>query len=369
MKRKKLYLLNYILPMLLLCLWEFMYHRSVHFIMDDEWYATNLVTGAPLNSIKDIFESQVWHYLNWGGRSITHTVLQFTLWGGELVADICNIVMTVVLAIVISSFAKEKSQKLRYVCLSTGLLIALNASIMYSMFWQAGVVNYVYSSVWILTFLRVYLRELDEGEVKPLWGVSAWIIPLGLMTGWSNENVGPASFLASVLVIILLKKKKNVKRIPWWMTLGSFSAFIGSVLVVIAPGNFKRSEFSNDSSLIAAIRNRSFNMLEGISSFLLPTIAIMLVLMLVVTKVIREKIALSDIVLVVTAVLALGAMILSPHFPARASFGIMVICIVVILSMLETIVKKFPGFFGFYKLFLISIYVYSVIEIMMSING
>ena len=69
-------------------------HSRIPFMMDDLWYATNLSTGQPLASLKDIFESQVWHYNNWGGRSMTHAILQLTLMAGERAADILNVLVT-----------------------------------------------------------------------------------------------------------------------------------------------------------------------------------------------------------------------------------------------------------------------------------
>ena len=61
---------------------------SVPFMMDDIWYSTNLATGNTLSGLGDVIESQVWHYLNWGGRSITHAFLQLSLMCGERGAEL-----------------------------------------------------------------------------------------------------------------------------------------------------------------------------------------------------------------------------------------------------------------------------------------
>ena len=57
---------------------------AVPFMMDDLWYAEKLVStegpsGIPITSFKDIVESQIWHFYNWGGRSVTHGLLQVLL--------------------------------------------------------------------------------------------------------------------------------------------------------------------------------------------------------------------------------------------------------------------------------------------------
>lgn len=363
MKKTRLSSILFLIPVVILAVLEFLYHRATYFVMDDLWYSTNLITGEPLNSIFDVFQSQFWHYFNWGGRTITHTILQLELMGGPLVCDIINLIMTFLLCVVIASFAKDKKLGLFFFCSAFSLIICLNASIRYNMFWQSGTVNYLYSSTWILLFLKIYLRELESDEVSPLKAVTYWIVPLGLITGWSNENMGPASFLASLIVIFAVKRKGKYNRIPWWMTLGCISSFIGSVLVVAAPGNFVRSAFSNEGGLVSALVTRCLSMLTGACSFLLPPMIFVVFLFIIIVFVMQLKISARDIVLIVTTVLAFGAMFLSPHFPPRAVYGIMVLCIVLILSFLEQISERYPKFQAISNLFIICTYVYSILEL------
>jgi len=93
-KRDHIYVILCLGGLAILYLLQFMVHRYVPFMMDDLWYGTNLATGEPLHSLGDVVEGQVWHYLNWGGRSITHGILQITLMSGEWCADILNLLMT-----------------------------------------------------------------------------------------------------------------------------------------------------------------------------------------------------------------------------------------------------------------------------------
>lgn len=362
MKKTRPLKVLYFVPVIILAVLEFLYQRATFFVMDDIWYQTNLVTGQKLSSALDVIKSQIWHYFNWGGRSITHTILQFDLMGGALFCDIMNLLMTFLLCIVIASFAKERIHKLFYFYASFSLIISLNASFRYNMFWQSGAVNYLYSTVWILTFIKVFLRELEDDSVKALPGITFWIVPLGLITGWSNENMGPASFILSLMVIFLVKKNKKYDRIPWWMTLGCISSLIGSILVIVAPGNFVRSAFTNNSGLLRTIIERTLSMLTGACSFLLPPLVIAVTLFTVVTMVLGFKVSNRDIVLIITSILAFGAMILSPHFPPRAVFGIMILLIVLILSFLEQISERFPKFSLISNIFIICTYVYSIIE-------
>lgn len=336
-------------------------HRSVPFMMDDEWYATNLATGAQLQSLADVFEGQVWHYLNWGGRSITHGILQLTLMSGELCADILNVVMTLLLAYLICVISEQK--KVWYFLLSLTLMITFNANIKMSMFWQSGLVNYVYSSVWILLFLWPYLRAADHVTGKDLPGIVFWMIPLGIITGWSNENMGPTCFVLSVLVILYKRFGQN-KKAPLWMYFGSVTSFIGSVMVVIAPGNFVRSSAIEEKGLPATILERMFSMLRAGVDFLFPVCILLGVLLLLYVKHFQEKLCPSQLLLLAGMVLSYGAMVLSPHYPDRATFGTMILGIVLIHTLLAGILKKCEGLMKYMNVFQFCVWGYGMLALL-----
>lgn len=350
--------------MLILAVSEFLYHTKVHFVDDDLWYLTNLATNEPLTGFKDIIQGQIWHYNNWGGRSITHTLLQAILMGGELFADILNVLVTFLLSYVISLFTSRKSFRLFAMTVSFTLLISLNASVLYSMFWQSGSVNYLYSSVWIVLYTLTFIRTINNPDIPALRFVSFWIVPLGLFTGWSNENMGPAAAAVSLLTILYFRMKLK-RKTPVWMYLGTVSAFIGSALVILAPGNFVRSEFTEGGGLITTLTNRFMQMLEGLSSFLLPSFALV-ILLLYTIRILKIQLKPGDFALIVNIVLAFGAMLLSPHFPPRASFGIMVLCIGLILSLTEKITDEKPEYMRCANCLLAVSFVYSLIKILMS---
>ena len=182
-------------------------HRAVPFMMDDLWYATMLSDETPISSFSDIVKSQIWHYNNWGGRSVTHGILQLTLLMGERAADILNVVMTLLLSAVVCVVARHKNVPAFWAAIA--MMLGLNANWEMSMFWQAGAANYLYITVFILLFVWCYLRELPEqnatGQSPPkrLRGITLWIMPLGILAGWSNENMGPAVWLLSLGVILL----------------------------------------------------------------------------------------------------------------------------------------------------------------------
>lgn len=316
-------------------------HCNVPFMMDDLWYSTNLATGERLTGIIDIVDGQKWHYMNWGGRSITHGLLQVILMLGEPAADVLNVILFLMLSYVICVTAGTKS--VLGFCMAESLLISLSANVKMSMFWESGVVNYMYSSVWILLFVWVYLRNVNKPEAEKLKGVELWMIPLGLMTGWSNENMGPACFLMSATACIYLFYVKHVK-IRLWQLEGIAACLAGSILVIAAPGNFVRSGAIEKKGFLEELYERFYSMLRAGTEYLFPVLLLLVTVLLIWCVVLSQKLLPAQYMLLELAVLSYGAMFLSPHYPDRATFGTMAVCIVLIIWVLTDICRLKKGY-------------------------
>lgn len=326
----------------------FVTHRAVPFMMDDLWYSTILSDeNVPLSGLGDIFEAQRWHYLNWGGRSMTHTLLQMILLCGETFADVLNTVVTVVLAFVIYTISKDiagvkkisSSAGILYVTMIVGALHGLNANWKMSMYWQSGSANYLYITIFLLLFAWCYVRELGTEDVKPLKGINLWIVPLAVIAGWSNENMGPTMWLVSLFTILYLKKNKSL--IKPWMILGSCFSLLGSAACILAPGNFARSaEAADEKGIIWKLYLRIYSEAKGAFDYLFPIIIVTVILAALYFGGMKKKTDLKTVIFVASAVVACGAMILSPHFPDRATFGSMVFMLVAAVSLVIRIIKE-----------------------------
>ena len=294
----------------------------VPFMMDDFWYSTDLTTGEPLSGLSDIIRSQVWHYLNWGGRSITHAFLQLSLMSGERAADVINTIMTLVLVLEMGILAGNSYGKKKPVlyALMFGMLIALCPNLRMSMLWQAGCANYVYSSVWILAFYIVYIRALDPDK-KDLPMAVIFMLPLGLITGWSTENMGPSACAVAGLITFMMFKKGTAKGMKLvWMIEGVIASLAGSAICILAPGNSVRTLDSVDD-LALTFPERLLQMLKGIGDYLFPALVILVFSIIIYKTNVKDKIPAFVLYLLLGALLSYGAMIMSPHYPDRAASG------------------------------------------------
>lgn len=344
---------------IILTVLTFLLHQKIAFMMDDIWYGTNLVTNEPLRNFGDVVESQIWHFKNWGGRCVTHGILQLTLMMGEFGADVLNVVMTLLLAYMICVMAQKKNWKAYFMAFA--LLYAWNANVKMSMFWQSGAVNYVYSTVWILLFFYLFINEWQDGkEQYKLLKIFAPII--GVLAGWSNENMGPTCFLLALATIVYCVRWKK-EKIKAWMLMACMGAFVGSVLVVAAPGNFARSSVIEKKGLLETIWERIYSMLCAGTDYLFPMCLILVMIILIKCVCIKDRLKKHHIVLLISIILSYGAMVLSPHYPDRATFGTMVLGIVLFIELIfdlkerQIINKKWIDFlnvvFGLYAVFIL----------------
>lgn len=374
-------------------------HRNVPFMMDDLWYSTLLYDETPIASLGDIVKSQVWHFHHWGGRSMTHGILQLTLLAGEQAADVLNVAVTFLLAGTVCLVAGQR--RLPAFLAAFGMLLGLNANWKMSMFWQAGAANYLYITTFLLFFVFCYLREIGDAGLRvegisdtrgkfggteagvarddaallpqvasgcsagsqvcpaasdccreryrlttpnhgpaPLPGITLWILPLGILAGWSNENMGPTVWILSVLVILLTAREG--RKVPLWMILGSLSSLFGSVMVVAAPGNFVRSSqvAEKEYGLLWRFFLRCYAESKAALEYLFPTLLVLAAVLLLGRFALKIPIGRRNRILLLLALLSWGAMILSPHYPDRASFGTMALLICVILSMSGKVLRQ-----------------------------
>ncbi|MBR5914049.1 MAG: hypothetical protein IKZ58_06790 [Selenomonadaceae bacterium] len=108
------------------------------------------------------------------------------------------------------------------------------------MTWLTGACNYFWMSVFQLTFLLPYVNAVRSGKRVDSKLKIFFMAVLGIFAGWSNEAGSLATIFLTTILIFISSRKKFLQI---WMITGFFTLILGSVLCILAPGNFAQTEF------------------------------------------------------------------------------------------------------------------------------
>ena len=289
-------------------------------IADDYSYALN-VEHRKLSGIMDIVNFQIRHYLNWGGRTVAHTIAQLFLMMPKFIFDIFNSLIYTLLIGLIYKIAKGNNKDDKP-CLLLGIhfiLYFLTPVFGQNCIWLIGSCNYIWTTTLILLVVSQFVLKGDKKDsILRIIGMTI----LGIIAGWTNENTsfGLIVALSSILVINKIDKEKIYK----WKISGLIGAIIGFITMIAAPGNFVRSaEFVDNDFIIIKWIKRFVNCTLGFKEYSLPLIIALIVLFTIYIYN-HKKINKYVYAFILAAVCSVYSMILSPEFPPRSWFGVIV---------------------------------------------
>lgn len=232
------YILNSLYPL-------FMEDWEYSFVWNTERDNLNLV-----GSFTDIIQSQYAHYMNWGGRAVAHTLAQFLLWIGEGWHDVLNALAFTVFCYMLYRFANGQNKTQTSIFVLVCLLTFFLQPVLYiDILWLTYSCNYLWTTLIIVLFIYpyflYYLKHKTADGVFPCLGM----LSLGILVGWTNENMGCAVVFFLLAIMLLMYKKEKVK-IPKWAISGLIGVMVGFAFLVLAPGNFVRLDGMSDGASI-----------------------------------------------------------------------------------------------------------------------
>lgn len=338
---------NYLLIAIILIITGFIFlFNYLYPAVEDDWYYTFIwkptgaeLAGRRITSLHDLFESQYAHYMQWGGRTVAHVIAQSLLSIDMIWQDILNTLAYVSLMYMMYKYSniekKTNVSAFLLICTIFWLFQPIFAS---TMFWITGSANYLWCTLIILLFVYPYYSLYMRGESKSSTAKSIGLFLFGIIAGWTNENMVIA-VIFFIAVLLLLMRRQQI-RIPVWAYLGLAGFVIGSLFLLLSPGNAVRysrelvaegvstSIFSVDS-LVSRLDHMWNFYRKLLLVYSIPSIVAIVYYYAKGKSEQKSKIAPMLLLLFVSAHIALAAMIASPTFPERAMFGL--ICILIVL--------------------------------------
>lgn len=305
-------------------------------------YTGHVVKGTPerLTGIRDIFTGMVTHYKVCNGRIPAHFLLQlFTLFD-KSVFNVVNSLFFTVLGLLIYFHANYKRP------INIPLLVFVYAFEWLGMtkpasayIWYSAAFNYLWTTVWILTFLMFY-RIHDTESKKPKTSkeilLSVLMLIAGVFAGWTNENMGGATMGAVILFLIYFRIKKMPVRAHHFT--GLLGVIFGFGILLLAPGNRVRIDNTHrERNIMKHLQWSIKQVVADTWRAVLLMLAVLIVVLLIVCikrKKLHKLNWLLPCIYLLTGAAAAGVLILSPEAPPRSFFGanIMFACAAFVLA-------------------------------------
>ncbi|MBP3635494.1 MAG: hypothetical protein J6J17_03440 [Bacilli bacterium] len=324
--------------LLVIFLMMFILNSLTPLIADD--YSYSLMSGdSEITGLIDIINNQISHYINWGGRSVAHTIAQiFLFFKNKIIFNLFNSFMYCALIYFIYkhstiNYEKEKPMLIVIIHLLIWIFMPVFGQ---TCIWLVGSCNYLWMSTLILSFLYIIRKERVNNNI--FYAILLFII--GILAGWTNENT---SFGLIVIIILTLiaKKRKNEKILKYQIT-GLLGSICGFITLILAPGNFVRSsQITENTSFMLKYSSRIFNCTIGFFEHVMPLIFIVIIIFTII-KYKKIKIINYDFqIFIVASILVVYAMGMSRTFPERAYFGSIIFCIISVIDLLFILLEKY----------------------------
>jgi len=299
---------------------------------DDLTYLYIFNSHERIHSVYDIFESQYEHYYTWGGRVVTHSIAQLLLMLDSTSADVINSLAFVFFILLIYLHINYKKPFSVSLFLGIFLLIWFLEPFAETTLWMTGSANYMWGTMIVLTFLLPYRFYKNEYNNKLIsYPAIPLMLVLGVVAGWTNENIGAAMIFMIILFIIYYKINKW--KTPLWAYAGLLGAISGYILMIIAPGNAIRAEGTETGlfHIVYRLFRHTQALLNHVGLLNLALIILLITFIKqdkITTKDKKQKIVLKTLIYMLGTLSAIYVMIFSPAFPDRTWFGIIALNIV-----------------------------------------
>ena len=214
------------------------------FYGDDYSYMFTYAAGAPklrIETLGELYLSQLNHYRVMNGRAIVHTLVQLLLMpDGKLLFNVCNTLVFAALGLAVCRAARGTLKGLRPLPLlaAYALIWLCSPGFGQSCLWLTGSVNYMWTALAALAFLLPY--RSDGPGAGRVWLRAPGMFLLGVLAGWSGENACIAA--AAGVVLLLARRALLGLGFRAWMWTGLAGFLAGAAALFLSPAQSLRAE-------------------------------------------------------------------------------------------------------------------------------
>lgn len=290
-----------------------------------------------IDSWADIARSQTWHYLHVNGRAPIHIAVQAFagLWGYKVFGIVNALIFALFLFLIVRISFPTPARFNPWAWLATLIALlylfpgGLN-SLQGPWFGIAIGINYLWAGVLfigsILTFNRCRLSHAPLN--LPL---AILLGALGFFTGWSNEAYALPLSGALFFYILFNRRKLNIHTVLMAITL-----WIGTALLVLAPGTFERAAEHNSHGVTDILTTLAECYLKAWPVMICAIIA----LLAFISKRVDWRQFVTDNYLPVVALLLALPFSIYAHSGPHSLTAINLLCLIVTIKLVYTLYPR-----------------------------
>lgn len=233
-------------------------HHYVYIYHDDYGYASLSYAGYSKNfqgsnyGFLDILRYLLWHYNNWGGRILYFLFEILVLKCGVSFMQIIQPCVYLMIFVFMYELIKPKIEPTFHavlaaiVVLTYGLISINTANLGY--YWYTASVLYVWPFCPFFASILLYRKYVQTGTL--VWGMAGALCVLA--SAFSQEQMAILVVIYYGMTMIQTWLTKNIRlRNQIWQTGYFVLSLAGAMLVILAPGNFGRSDMVTPESFKA----------------------------------------------------------------------------------------------------------------------
>ena len=278
---------RYIIISVYILIYIFFYFINIYtpYSGDDYTYVYNFAETnlTPINSLKDIFSSQYYHYLNVNGRFIPHFLEQvFMNLIGKHWFNFINPLVFISLTYLIYSFIFPNEtlkihSKISLICIISFISLYFLPYTGQTEIWMDGSFNYMWPVVFTLFIVKIYQSNFNY---KALHLILIFI--LSIVAGFTHEGI-VIPYAMSFCLLLATKTYKTKKNI-----IISVGYSLGSIAVALAPGIINRfyskGEITYKGNLFTLFIKKILDLVTFLSDKYIILIALIILIVIIIKR-------------------------------------------------------------------------------------
>ena len=327
----KMQLISY----LLLFLTAFLFNYWTPYAADDYSYMYNLGNGERITSVFQIFPSLAVHYMQYGnGRIVSHFFVMLFLMAPKIIFDVLNAFLFVFfIAFVLRITASKKSFSILLFFAVPTLFWLYMPAYGQVFLWLTGCINYMWSYLFALIFLSVYVALLrGKSLLKQIWKLILFCVFTFLFGNYSENVSFSVIFTGFLLLCITMYGQKSFQKLFIYV-LPIVCGALGYLILLLSPSG--SAKFSENLSLSLLFKNAIEIFTEYYNACRIPLILFFVLLGIAIYHKLNKTEILIALSFFFISVICSGMLMIASYLPERSLANGIVFLLIGIVQLLQ----------------------------------